>query len=128
MESAGTWPADADWDKSSNRAQNDAFAQSMYENTEEHDRQVIEVVKRIAERHGVPRGHVALAWLWSKPVITAPIVGATKAAHLAESVDAMTFRLSEEEIRDLEKPYVPHPVDGVTPPLPENPPTITSPK
>jgi aryl-alcohol dehydrogenase-like predicted oxidoreductase len=117
-----------DWDGSSNRAQNDAFAQSMYENTAEHDKQVIEVVKRIAEQRGVPRGHVALAWLWSKPVITAPIVGATKAEHLAEAIDALEFRLSEEEIQELERPYVPHPVDGVVPPLPADPPKITPPK
>lgn len=117
-----------DWDASSNRAQNDAFAQKMYENTEEHDRQVIEVVKRIAEQHHVPRGHVALAWLWSKPVITAPIVGATKSAHLAEAIDALQFRLSKKEVEELERPYVPHPVDGVVPPLPADPPTITPPR
>lgn len=117
-----------DWDGSSNRAQNDAFAQKMYENTEEHDRQVVEVVKRIAEQYGVPRGHVALAWLWSKPVITAPIVGATKAEHLAEAIDALDFRLSEEEIKSLEELYVPHPVDGVIPPLPSDPPAITPPQ
>lgn len=117
-----------DWDGSSNRGQNDAFAQKMYENTEEHDKRVIDVVKRIAEQHGVPRSHVALAWLWSKPVITAPIVGATKAQHLAEAIDALDFRLSEEEIQQLERPYVPHPVDGVIPPLPNDPPAITPPR
>jgi aryl-alcohol dehydrogenase-like predicted oxidoreductase len=117
-----------DWDHTSNRAQNDAFAQKMYENTAEHDKQVIEVVKRIAEERGVPRGHVALAWLWSKPVITAPIVGATKAEHLSEAIDAMNFRLSEQEIKDLEEPYVPHPVDGVIPPLSKEPPAITPPR
>ncbi len=117
-----------DWGASSNRAQNDAFAQKMYENTEEHDKQVIEVVKRIAEQHQVPRGHVALAWLWSKPVITAPIVGATKAVHLAEAIDALEFQLSQEEIEELERPYVPHPVDGVVPPLPADRPAMTPPK
>lgn len=116
-----------DWDGSSNRAKNDAFAQKMYENTEQPDKQVIDVVKRIAEQRSVPRGHVALAWLWSKPVITAPIIGATKAEHLAEAIDALEFRLSEEEIQDLERPYVPHPVDGVVPPLPTEPPAITQP-
>ena len=85
------------------------------------------VVKRIAEQHAVPRGHVALAWLWSKPVVTAPIIGATKPAHLAEAIDALDFRLSEEEIQELERPYVPHPVDGVVPPLSTDAPTITPP-
>jgi 1-deoxyxylulose-5-phosphate synthase len=117
-----------DWDRSSNRSQNDAFAQKMYENTEEPDKKVIETAKRIAQKRGVPRGHVALAWLWSKPVITAPIVGATKIGHLVEAIDALNFKLSGEEIKSLEEPYVPHPVDGVIPPLPEEPPAITPPR
>jgi aryl-alcohol dehydrogenase-like predicted oxidoreductase len=113
-----------DWDRSSNRAQNDAFAQKMYENTERQDWEVLDVVKRIATDRGVPRGHVALAWLWSKPVIVAPIVGATKAEHLAEAIDALNFRLSEPEIKALEEPYVSHPVDGVLPPLPSDAPKL----
>ncbi len=117
-----------DWDCSTNRAQNDAFAQKMYEKAEEHDRQVLEVVKRIAEEHQVPRGYVALSWLWSKPEVTAPIVGATKPEHLAEAIDALNFHMSEEEIKALEEPYVPHPVDGVTPPLQAEPPAISKPR
>ena len=97
----------------------------MYENTEEHDKEVLKVVGRIAAAHGVPRGHVGLAWLLSKPVITAPIIGATKQEHLAEAVGALEFRLSTPEIAELEAPYVPHPVDGIVPPLPEEPPSLT---
>jgi 1-deoxyxylulose-5-phosphate synthase len=117
-----------DWSKDTKRSQNDAFAQKMYENTEEHDKKVIEVVRRIAEARGVPRGHVGLAWLLSKPVITAPIIGATKKEHLTEAIGALPLRLSAEEIAELEAPYVPHPVDSVVPPLPEGPPQITPPK
>jgi 1-deoxyxylulose-5-phosphate synthase len=55
---------------------------------------------------------VALAWLLAKPVITAPIVGATKLQHLDEALAAVDVRLSEEEITGLEEPYVPHAVVG----------------
>jgi aryl-alcohol dehydrogenase-like predicted oxidoreductase len=117
-----------DWDRSSRRSQNDDFAQKMYDRTEQQDEKVLQVVKQIAEAHGVPRGHVALAWLLSKPVITAPIVGATKAQHLAEAIDSLNFNLSEEEIKALEESYVPHPVEGVIPPLPADPPAISAPR
>jgi aryl-alcohol dehydrogenase-like predicted oxidoreductase len=100
----------------------------MYDRTEQQDEKVLQVVKQIAEAHGVPRGHVALAWLLSKPVITAPIVGATKAQHLAEAIDSLNFNLSEEEIKALEESYVPHPVEGVIPPLPADPPAISAPR
>ncbi|MGF6873008.1 aldo/keto reductase [Paraburkholderia sp. MM5477-R1] len=117
-----------DWSESSNRTQNDAFARQMYLNAEEQDRKVVEVVARIAENHGVPRAHVALAWLLAKPAVTAPIIGATKLAHLATAIDALDFSLSVEEIAVLEAPYVPHPVDGVVPPLSAEPLTITPPR
>ena len=55
---------------------------------------------------------VALAWLLSKPVITAPIVGASKPNHLEDAVAAIGLQLTDEEIKRLEEPYVPHPVVG----------------
>lgn len=117
-----------DWSEgSSTRSQNDAFAQQMYKNAEEHDKEVLKAVGRIAESHGVPRGYVALAWLRSRPVIAAPIVGATKPKHLTEAIASLTFTLSTEEIEALEAPYVAHPVDGIIPPLSLDPPSITLP-
>lgn len=116
-----------DWSESTTRTQNDAFALSMYLKTAEQDREVVEVVARIAEKYGVPRVHVALAWLLSKPEITAPIIGATKPEHLSTAVEGLTFTLTGEEIATLEAPYVPHPVDGVVPPLSDEPPAITPP-
>jgi 1-deoxyxylulose-5-phosphate synthase len=117
-----------DWSETSQRTENDAFALKMYQRAAELDQEVIAVVARIAEEHGVPRAHVALAWLLAKPVITAPIVGATKAEHLATAITALDFSLSDAEIADLEAPYVPHPVDGIVPPLPSAPPTLTPPR
>jgi aryl-alcohol dehydrogenase-like predicted oxidoreductase len=55
---------------------------------------------------------LALAWLLSKPVVTSPIVGATKPHHLADAVAALKVNLSTDEIRLLEEHYVPHPVLG----------------
>jgi aryl-alcohol dehydrogenase-like predicted oxidoreductase len=71
------------------------------------DRPVVEAVERLAERREVGMSQIALAWLLSKPVVTAPIVGATKPHHLADAVAALDVRLSEEELRDLEEPYSP---------------------
>ena len=97
----------------------------MYENAAQQDQKVVEVVAQIATGRGVPRAHVALAWLLLKSVITAPIIGATKAEHLSTAVDALNLTLSTEEIATLEAPYVPHVVDGIVPPLPEQAPRIS---
>lgn len=105
--------------------QNDAFALKMYENAAQQDQKVVEVVAQIADGRGVPRAHVALAWLLSKSVITAPIVGATKAEHLLTAVEALNLTLSAEEMARLEAPYVPHVVDGIVPPLPEQAPRLS---
>jgi aryl-alcohol dehydrogenase-like predicted oxidoreductase len=69
-------------------------------------------VGEIAEKRGVPRAQIALAWLLGKPVVTAPIVGATKQQHLDDAVAALALKLSPEEVVALEEPYVPHPVVG----------------
>jgi aryl-alcohol dehydrogenase-like predicted oxidoreductase len=117
-----------DWSETSKRTENDAFARKMYERAAEQDHEVFKVVARIAEQHAVPRVHVALAWLLAKPVITAPIVGATKAEHLATALGSLDFSLSRAEIADLETPYVAHQVDGIVPPLSDDPPKLTPPR
>jgi aryl-alcohol dehydrogenase-like predicted oxidoreductase len=94
------------------RYQTDVFGKSLYSNTEEADRKVIERLGKVAEQRVVPRAQLALAWMLSKPAITAPIVGATKPNHLSDAVAALSLRLSAEEIAALEEPYVPHPVQG----------------
>ncbi|SSJ02235.1 putative aldo/keto reductase family protein [Klebsiella pneumoniae] len=84
-------------------------------------------IASIAEKHAVPRAHVAIAWLLSKSVITAPIIGATKPEHLSTAISALDFSLSDAEITELEVRYLPHPVDGIIPPLPDTPPSLTPP-
>jgi aryl-alcohol dehydrogenase-like predicted oxidoreductase len=94
------------------RSETDRFGNAMYSRTGEDDRKVIDRLGEIAGKRGVPRAQVALAWLLSKPAVTAPIVGATKPHHLEDAVAALSLRLSREEIAALEEPYAPHPVLG----------------
>lgn len=92
------------------RARSDAFAHQMY--YEEDDFRVVDRVTEIAEQRGVPNAQVALAWLLSKPYVTAPIVGASKLSHLEDAIAAVDIKLTEDEIAALEEPYRPHPVLG----------------
>lgn len=92
------------------RSQADDYAHKLY--TREADDRVVDCVEELAKKRGVPPAQVALAWLLHKPGITAPIIGATKPHHLEDAVAALSLKLSEQEIAELEKPYVPHPVLG----------------
>lgn len=102
-----------DWaPDSSLRAQTDQVARSKYGTTEETDRQVVERVAEIAEKRGISRTKVALAWLLQKEPVAAPIIGATKISHLEEAAGAPEFKLATEEITYLEEPYIPHHIVG----------------
>lgn len=70
------------------------------------DEPVVDAVQKIAETRGVPMAQVAIAWLLTKPVVAAPIVGATKTHHLDQAVAALDLQLTEPEIQALETPYV----------------------
>jgi aryl-alcohol dehydrogenase-like predicted oxidoreductase len=101
-----------DWDATSARAAQDEFGKALYAKTADADRQVVEAVAKVAAARGIPRAQVALAWLLQKPGITAPIVGATKLSHLEDAAAALSVKLSDEEIAQLEPPYVPHEIVG----------------
>ncbi|AJX14085.1 alcohol dehydrogenase [Burkholderia ubonensis] len=101
-----------DWDASSERLQNDAYGQTLYEAYADNDRAIVEAVATIARARNVPRAQVALAWLLQKSGVTAPIIGASKARHLDDAVAALSLELSAEELAALEAPYVPHAVAG----------------
>jgi aryl-alcohol dehydrogenase-like predicted oxidoreductase len=94
------------------RSETDQIARSKYDATAETDRQVIERVAELADKHEVPRVHIALAWLLQNEPVTAPIVGATKITHLEAAVGALSVTLTEDEVTYLEEPYAPHPVVG----------------
>jgi aryl-alcohol dehydrogenase (NADP+) len=98
-----------DWDESTERAQTDEFGKTLYVAS---DRQVVERVASVAQQRSVPKAQVALAWLLSKPVVTAPIIGASKPHHLDDAVAALDLKLTEEEITALEEAYEPHVVAG----------------
>jgi 1-deoxyxylulose-5-phosphate synthase len=102
---AGTSP------EGSARSTSDPFRDSLYK--PDLDAPIIERLAEVASARGVPPAQVALAWLLHKPGVTAPIVGATKLEHLDDALAAEALTLSEDEIRRLEEPYIPHPVSGI---------------
>jgi aryl-alcohol dehydrogenase-like predicted oxidoreductase len=101
-----------DWDDASARSETDEFGKTLYANTADADRKVVERVAEVSAKLGVPRAQVSLAWLLAKPGIASPIVGATKLEHLEDAVAALSVKLSPEDIAALEEPYVPHAVAG----------------
>jgi aryl-alcohol dehydrogenase-like predicted oxidoreductase len=102
-----------DWAAESTlRSETDQIARFKYDATAETDRQVVERVAEIAQKHGAPRVHIALAWLLQKQPVTAPIIGATKISHLEDAVGALAIQLTPDEVAYLEEPYVPHRIVG----------------
>jgi aryl-alcohol dehydrogenase-like predicted oxidoreductase len=97
---------------STERAGSDEFGKTLYPRTEELDQPVVNRVQEIASHRDVPMAQIALAWLLSKPAVTAPIVGATRPHHLEDALAALSIQLSQEEVARLEEPYVAHPVLG----------------
>jgi 1-deoxyxylulose-5-phosphate synthase len=99
-----------DGEKLTARSDTDGFADYLYAQPTDFD--VVERVAEVASGLGVPPAQVALAWLFDKPGVTAPIVGATKPGHVADALGAEDLTLTEDEVRKLEEPYLPHPVLG----------------
>jgi 1-deoxyxylulose-5-phosphate synthase len=94
------------------RSETDQYSKAIYTKTEEADKKVVDRLGELAEKRGVARATLALAWMLSKPVVSSPIVGATKPNHLDDAVAALSVKLTAKEIASLEEPYVPHPVVG----------------
>lgn len=101
-----------DWAVTTHRSETDQIQKSKYDGTADADRLVVERVAAIAEKYGVPRIHIALAWLLQKAPVTSPIIGATKLSHLEDAVGALSLTLTPQEIMFLEEPYTPHPIIG----------------
>jgi 1-deoxyxylulose-5-phosphate synthase len=98
-----------DWDETTARGETDAFGRSLYDDS---DREVAARVATVAAARGVPRAQVALAWVASRPGVTAPIVGASRPGHLDDAVAALDLELTDDEVAALEQPYRPHEVRG----------------
>jgi len=94
------------------RAETDQIARKKYDATAETDKRIIERVVELAQKHGVKRAQIAIAWLLQKKAVSAPIIGATKISHLEDAVGALDVKLDEAEVAYLEEPYVPHAVVG----------------
>jgi aryl-alcohol dehydrogenase-like predicted oxidoreductase len=100
------------WDTHTARTETDAYGKTLYNASQEADRRVVDAVQRVAQRLGVPMARVALAWVLDKPGVSAPIVGATKIEQLDEAAAAVSLQLSDEDVAELEAPYLPHAVVG----------------
>jgi 1-deoxyxylulose-5-phosphate synthase len=92
------------------RAGDDPLADQRYHAVADFD--VTDRLAEVAAEREAPAAQLALAWLLSRPGVTAPIVGATKPGHVTDALAACQRTLTDEEIRRLEEPYVPHPVLG----------------
>ena len=98
--------------ENSTRAQSDEFGKTLYDQTEDADRAVVERMGQIEGDRSVSQAQVALAWLLSKSHVTAPIIGATKEQHLEDAANALSLQLTEQEVSRLEEPYIPHAIVG----------------
>ena len=101
-------------DDSTSRSSSDGLDQILYD--QPSDWEVVDAVKQVAAERGEPPARIALAWLMSRPAVTAPIVGATKLKHLDDAISAVEIELSAEEVAALEAPYRAHPVKGLAAP------------
>jgi 1-deoxyxylulose-5-phosphate synthase len=96
--------------ETTSRGEADDYSRKLYSYPEAD--LILDAVGQVAETRGVSRAQVALAWVLSKPGVTAPIIGATKMAHLEEALAAVSLELDVDEVRLLEDRYVPRPVRG----------------
>ena len=102
---AGTRSGVGDESNETTRGQTDGIDQHLY--TDDSDAAIIDAVRTIAERHERPMAQIALAWIRSKPVVTAPIVGVTKMAQLDDAIESLEVELTDDDIAEMEAPYVP---------------------
>jgi aryl-alcohol dehydrogenase-like predicted oxidoreductase len=97
-------------DRRTTRAGDDPLSDERYRTPGDFD--VVDRLAEVAAARGAPPAQVALAWLLSRPAVTAPIIGATRLGHISDALAAVQLTLTEEEVRRLEEPYLPHPVLG----------------
>jgi aryl-alcohol dehydrogenase-like predicted oxidoreductase len=92
------------------RAGDDPLSDERYNSPSDFD--VVDRLAEVAAARGAPPAQVALAWLLSRPAVTAPIVGATRLGHISDALAAVHLTLTEEEVHRLEELYLPHRVLG----------------
>jgi aryl-alcohol dehydrogenase-like predicted oxidoreductase len=101
-----------DWDAETERSKTDEFGKKLYAEQSESDRSIVGRVAELAERYKVPRAEIALAWVLQKSPVVSPIIGATKIHHVDDAVASLAVKLSSEDVKYLEEPYVPRSVQG----------------
>lgn len=106
------------WGESTVRSDTDVVGKALYKAEDAADRAVVDAVQALAAARGVSMASIGLAWHLAKPGVTAPIIGATKPAHIADAVRALDITLSPEEIAPLEAPYRPKFPTGMGMPMP----------
>jgi aryl-alcohol dehydrogenase-like predicted oxidoreductase len=93
------------WGEQSQRSSTDHVVQAF---DSPLDEPVVNEVQAVAAARGVSMAQVALAWVLRNPLVSAPIVGATKPHHLEEAVAALQIQITDDEAQQMEKPYTPH--------------------
>lgn len=96
-------------DAGSGRAARDEFGTYLNQDSNEA---IVTAVQRVAASRGVPMAQVALAWVADRPVVSAPIIGATKSRHVHDAIAALDLELSDEEIEQLQSAYTPRTTTG----------------
>lgn len=99
------------WDSDSKRSITDTTMRQKYDRDRELDMPIIERVAKVAETHNIPMAQIALAWHWARGV-ESPIIGCSKPARVDDGIQALSVKLSDEEIAFLEEPYVAHELVG----------------
>lgn len=94
------------WGEATVRSTRDPFADMLYPN-QASDRAIVDTVGTVADAHGVSRAQIALAWLRTKPVVVAPLVGASRTAHIDDAIASLDIDLTTDEVTRLERPYTP---------------------
>ena len=97
------------WGEHTARSDTDDVARWVLPND---DKPIADAVQEVAEQHGVPMAQIALAWVLRNPVVSAPIVGATKQQHLTDAAAALDVTLSDGEARALEEHHTPRQPTG----------------
>lgn len=96
------------WGTVTERNKIDAVSPAVWDATNDVDKAVVDNLEKVAREHGRTMAQESLAWMLSKPEITAPIVGCTSVKHVEDAVSALDIQISDEEVKTLEAPYVPH--------------------
>lgn len=98
------------WGQTTTRSDNDPISAAMLDQAQ--NRPIADAVQRVAENRGIPMARIAMAWLLRNPVVTAPIIGATRPEHLADAVAALDIDLTADEAHLLETSYTPRTPSG----------------